>query len=46
MDKERYTDEKRDERVADIEQRLTKQGKVPPPPEKINYRLIQEWEVP
>lgn len=25
---------------------MTKAGKIPPPSEKINYRLIQEWEVP
>ena len=44
MDEERYIRENRADRIALIKEK--KPHKVNLPDEKINYRLIQDWEVP
>lgn len=44
MDQERYDSEDKQERIALIKER--KPHKANLPDEKINYRLIQDWEVP
>ena len=44
MDEQRYLDEGRAERLAVIREK--KPAKKDVPDEKINYRLIQDWEVP
>ena len=44
MDKERYVRENRGERLKLIKEK--KPAKAGLPDDKINYRLIQDWEVP
>jgi len=45
MDQKRYKEEKKDEVMRVIEKRYEEMGK-PFNKNLINYRLIQEWEVP
>jgi len=44
MDQERYVREDRSARIALIKERKPQKASLPD--EKINYRLIQDWEVP
>ena len=44
MDQERYGYEERGERLAEIREKMPKVAHRSD--EKINYRLVQEWEVP
>ena len=44
MDQERYAREDKQERIAMIRERKPQKAHLPD--EKINYRLIQDWEVP
>ena len=45
MDQERYAQEKKEERLAEIKRRFELQGRHFNP-FSVNYRLMQEWEVP
>jgi hypothetical protein len=44
MDADRYQRENRDERLKAIKKQKPQKANLPD--EKINYRLIQTWEVP
>ena len=44
MDQDRYATESRLERIQMIREKKPHKAKLPD--EKINYRLIQDWEVP
>ena len=44
MDADRYVAENRDARIQEIREKKPHLANVPA--EKINYRLIQEWELP
>ena len=46
IDQQRYIDERRDERVKQILKHYEDQGLPHPNPQNVNYRLLQDWEVP
>lgn len=43
MDQQRYVEERKEEKLKDIHNRLGKKSIIL---DKVNYRLMQEWEVP
>lgn len=43
MDQQRYIEDRKDERLKEIQQKLSKKGINM---NQVNYRLLQEWEVP
>lgn len=44
MDRQRYIEENKEEKMKEILSKLDKKANINP--NNINYRLMQEWEVP